>query len=42
MRDLFILATAQAEELAIATRNVKHFCGHGVPIINPFAEASLQ
>lgn len=36
-RDLFILASAKARRLAVATRNVDHFRGHGVSIYDPFA-----
>jgi len=35
-RDLFILATALAHGHSLATRNVAHFRGLGVTIINPF------
>lgn len=37
-RDLFILASARARGLAVATRNLAHFRGHGVPIYDPFAD----
>ena len=35
-RDLFILATAHANGLRLATRNLGDFRGHGVPLYNPF------
>lgn len=37
--DLFILASARARGLAVATRNVAHFRGHGVTIFDPFTGA---
>ncbi len=37
-RDLFILATAKSRALGIATRNVSHFRGFGVPIYDPFKD----
>jgi predicted nucleic acid-binding protein len=37
LRDLFILASAKAASLSVATRNVSHFRGHGVPIYDPFS-----
>ena len=37
LRDLFILATAGAAGLTVATRNVDHFAGFGVPVLDPFA-----
>ena len=37
-RDLFILAATKARRLALATRNVAHFRGHGVSIYDPFAD----
>ena len=36
LRDLFILATADAAGLTVATRNVDHFAGFGVPVFDPF------
>jgi len=36
IRDLFILATAKSRTLHLATRNVSHFRGLGVPIYDPF------
>ena len=35
-RDLFILATARACGLRLATRNLQDFRGHGVALYNPF------
>jgi predicted nucleic acid-binding protein len=35
-RDLFILASAKANGLHVATRNVAHFAGHGVVVYDPF------
>lgn len=37
-RDLFILATAKAKGFGIATRNVEHFRGFGVPVYDPFLD----
>lgn len=37
VRDVFVLATARAHGLTVATRNVAHFAGHGVPVHDPFA-----
>lgn len=37
-RDLFILASARAHGLRIATGNVNHFAGYGVMIHDPFAK----
>ena len=34
--DLFILATARARGLTVATRNLDHFVDFGVPVFNPF------
>jgi predicted nucleic acid-binding protein len=34
--DMLIAATAQAHQMAIATRNVKDFEGCGVAVVNPF------
>lgn len=36
-RDLLILATAKARGLGVATRNVTHFRGLGVPVYDPFS-----
>jgi predicted nucleic acid-binding protein len=37
-RDLFILAIAKSRALGIATRNVAHFRGFGVPVYDPFKD----
>jgi toxin FitB len=37
-RDLFILAIAKSRALGIATRNVNHFRGFGVPVYDPFKD----
>ncbi len=34
--DMLIAATAQAHQLALATRNTRDFEGCGIPMINPF------
>ncbi len=36
LRDLLILAIAKSRDLGVATRNVAHFRGFGVPLYNPF------
>ena len=36
--DLIIAATAEVRELAVLTRNVRHFRPTGVPVIDPFEE----
>ncbi|HEY9422017.1 MAG TPA: PIN domain-containing protein [Thermoanaerobaculia bacterium] len=36
LRDLLILAIAKSHDLGIATRNVAHFRGFGVPVYDPF------
>jgi predicted nucleic acid-binding protein len=40
-RDLFILAIAKAKTLPIATRNVDHFRGFGVPVYDPFKDVHV-
>jgi toxin FitB len=40
-RDLMILATARSRGLGLATRNVAHFQGSGVPLYNPFDDVHL-
>jgi predicted nucleic acid-binding protein len=37
-RDLFILATAKASGLGVASRNETHFSGFGVVVLDPFVE----
>jgi predicted nucleic acid-binding protein len=42
LRDLFIVATAMTARLGVATRNVSHFRGYGVIVLDPFTgEESL-
>ena len=36
-RDLFIVASAKAGGMRIASRNTRHFAGHGVVVHDPFA-----
>lgn len=38
LRDLLILATAKAHHLGVATRNIAHFRGFGVPVYDPFTD----
>jgi predicted nucleic acid-binding protein len=38
LRDLLILAIAKSRDLAVATRNVSHFRGFGVPVYDPFTD----
>lgn len=38
IRDLFILAIAKSRALRVATRNVHHFRGFGVPVYDPFKD----
>lgn len=40
-RDLLILGTAKAHSLGIATRNVAHLHGLGIPIYDPFEDAHI-
>lgn len=40
-RDLFILAIAKSQNLALATRNVAHFRGFGVPLYDPFGDVQF-
>jgi predicted nucleic acid-binding protein len=35
--DMLIAATAQAHQLALATRNARDFEGCGIPVVDPFA-----
>lgn len=41
LRDLLILAIAQSRGLGVATRNVDHFRGFGVPVYDPFHDVQL-
>lgn len=36
LRDLLILAIAKSQDLSVATGNVDHFRGFGVPVYDPF------
>jgi predicted nucleic acid-binding protein len=40
-RDLFILAIAKSRALSIATRNLNHFRGFGVPLFDPFKDVHV-
>jgi predicted nucleic acid-binding protein len=40
-RDLFILVIARSRAIGIATRNVGHFRGFGVPLDDPFKDVHL-
>ncbi len=37
VRDLLILGIAKSQDLGVATRNVAHFRGFGVPVYDPFS-----
>jgi len=37
--DILIAATAQVHQTTLVTRNVRHFEGCGIPLINPFKPA---
>lgn len=41
LRDLLILAIAKAHHLGVATRNVAHFRGFGVPVYDPFTDIQV-
>jgi predicted nucleic acid-binding protein len=41
LRDLLILAIAKSQGLGIATRNVTHFRGFGVPIYDPHTDSQV-
>jgi predicted nucleic acid-binding protein len=41
-RDLFILATAAAHDLGVATHDVDDFRGHGVPLYDPFDDLHVS
>jgi predicted nucleic acid-binding protein len=41
LRDLLILAIAKAQDLGVATRNVGHFRGFGVPVYDPFNDVQI-
>ncbi len=36
VRDLLILGIAKSQDLGVATRNIAHFRGFGVPVYDPF------
>jgi predicted nucleic acid-binding protein len=40
-RDLLILAIAKSQDLGVATRNVAHFRGFGVPVYDPFSDVQV-
>jgi len=40
-RDLFILAIAKSRAIGVATRNVTHFRGFGIPIYDPFHDVHV-
>lgn len=40
-RDLFILAIAKARSMGVATRNINHFRGLGIPIYDPFHDVHV-
>jgi predicted nucleic acid-binding protein len=40
-RDLLILGTAKARSMGVATRNVTHLRGLGVPIYDPFDDVYI-
>jgi predicted nucleic acid-binding protein len=41
LRDLLILAIAKSQDLGVATRNVDHFRGFGVPVYDPFNDTQI-
>jgi predicted nucleic acid-binding protein len=41
LRDLLILAIAKSQDLSVATRNVDHFRGFGVPVYDPFNDVQI-
>jgi len=41
LRDLLILAIAKSRNLSVATRNVDHFRGFGVPVYDPFNDLQV-
>ena len=41
-RDLLILGIAQSQDLGVATRNVDHFRGFGVPGYDPFSDIQIS
>jgi predicted nucleic acid-binding protein len=41
LRDLLTLAIAESQDVGIATRNVSHFRGFGVPLYDPFRDEQI-
>jgi len=41
LRDLLILAIAKSQDLGVATGNVDHFRGFGVPVFDPFNDIHI-
>jgi predicted nucleic acid-binding protein len=41
LRDLLILAIAKSQDLGVATRNIAHFRGFGVPLYDPFNDVQI-
>jgi toxin FitB len=41
-RDLLILGIAKSQDLGVATRNVAHFRGFGVPVYDPFTDTQFS
>lgn len=41
LRDLLILAIARSHSMGIATRNISHFRGFGVPVYDPFDDIQV-
>lgn len=41
LRDLLIAAIARSRSLGVATRNVTHFTGLGVPVYDPFGDIEI-
>ena len=41
LRDLLILAIAKSQDLSVATGNVDHFRGFGVPVYDPFKDIRI-
>lgn len=42
LRDLLILSIAGARSLGVATRNISHFRGFGVPVYDPFSDVEIH
>lgn len=41
LRDLLTLSIAKSRDLGVATRNVSHFRGFGVPVYDPFSDTQM-